>query len=328
MGSSGGMEGSGAQEGGNFFGRSARVSYAPFAMNESAAWVLNFDADMELARPRDYAPKRALIERFGMYIPKLLELIGPSAVVISECSRERFQGPGRAWCMTPRARKLLLASGAEPVAAPSLSVLQTVNNRAFSAALGQTLEGARFVRSVGEVLETLCQAAPNAVFLAKRAFGFSGRGHKRLGLLSAREGGADHAWILASFKAGHGLSLEPFVRRSDDFGLHGYLSRSGELVLGEPTQQVCNAFGAWQASVRAKALDLEAGERDALLEEAQKAAKALWAAGYFGAFGVDAFRWVDEGGRRYFNARSEINARYSMGWAVGMGSKRPDLDER
>ena len=27
------------------------------------------------------------------------------------------------------------------------------------------------------------------------------------------------------------------------------------------------------------------------------------------------------------NPRSEINARYSMGWGVGMGDCRPDLDD-
>jgi hypothetical protein len=26
------------------------------------------------------------------------------------------------------------------------------------------------------------------------------------------------------------------------------------------------------------------------------------------------------------DARCEINARYSMGWAIGMGEMRPDLD--
>jgi hypothetical protein len=57
-------------------------------------------------------------------------------------------------------------------------------------------------------------------------------------------------------------------------------------------------------------------------------AQALLEAGYFGPFGIDAFRWVDRAGVERFNPRCEINARYSMGWAVGMGSRRPDLDPR
>jgi hypothetical protein len=41
-------------------------------------------------------------------------------------------------------------------------------------------------------------------------------------------------------------------------------------------------------------------------------AEVLRDAGYFGPFGIDAYRWRD-GATQYFNPRSEINARYSMG---------------
>jgi hypothetical protein len=66
-------------------------------------------------------------------------------------------------------------------------------------------------------------------------------------------------------------------------------------------------------------------EHEALLEAAHGAAAALAAAGYFGPFGVDAYRYAAAGVMAY-NPRSEINARYSMGWAVGMGDLRPDLE--
>jgi hypothetical protein len=55
-------------------------------------------------------------------------------------------------------------------------------------------------------------------------------------------------------------------------------------------------------------------------------AEALIRAGYFGPFGIDGYRWKDEHGTLRFNPRTDINARYSMGWAVGMGSRRPDLE--
>lgn len=297
-------------------------------MDGSHAWVLNFDADMELAAPRSYTPKRALLDRFGLYVPKTKVLIGEGAVVISELGGVRCEGVGRAWCMTPRARKMLVCAGARPVEAPPLSVLQAVNHRAFSASLGQTLEGARFVRTLDELIETLGQAPPETRFLAKRAFGFSGRGQKRIALRSAGESGADRAWIIASLRAGEGLQVEPLCARLRDFGLHGYVCPSGEVVLGEPTLQVCDAFGAWRESVRAKPADLSAADRERLFEEAAVSAKALWASGYFGPFGVDAFSWRDGRGNPHFNPRCEINARYSMGWAVGMGARRPDLDER
>jgi hypothetical protein len=53
-----------------------------------------------------------------------------------------------------------------------------------------------------------------------------------------------------------------------------------------------------------------------MIEEANLVARALHDAGYFGPFGVDAFTY--SGG--LFQPRSEINARYSMGFSVGFGS--------
>src|SRR5207244_9791048 len=99
-----------------------------------------------------------------------------------------------------------------------------------------------------------------------------------------------------SLRSGEGLQVEPFVERSGDFALHGYLRRSGEVVLGEPTRQECDATGAWLASARALPGDLDASEQTALFAETRRAAAALHDTGYFGPFGVDAFRWRDRGG--------------------------------
>ena len=38
-------------------------------------------------------------------------------------------------------------------------------------------------------------------------------------------------------------------------------------------------------------------------------------------FGIDAFTWIDNAGRKRLLPRCEINARFSMGWAIGMGQK-------
>jgi hypothetical protein len=71
--------------------------------------------------------------------------------------------------------------------------------------------------------------------------------------------------------------------------------------------------------------ELSAAERKTLCDVAERTAHALAEAGYFGPFGIDAFRWRDEGGVLHFNPRSDLNARYSMGWHVGMGDWRPDV---
>ena len=48
-------------------------------------------------------------------------------------------------------------------------------------------------------------------------------------------------------------------------------------------------------------------------------AGALLPAGYFGPFGVDAYTYRGRAGASVFQPRSEINARYSMGFAAGWG---------
>ena len=48
--------------------------------------------------------------------------------------------------------------------------------------------------------------------------------------------------------------------------------------------------------------------------------EALAGAGYFGPFGIDAYRYRDRAGALRLQPRSEINARYSMGFAVGLGA--------
>jgi hypothetical protein len=82
--------------------------------------------------------------------------------------------------------------------------------------------------------------------------------------------------------------------------------------LGVPVTQTCDAAGAWIASARAP----DHARAAALHEEATSVARALHAAGYFGPFGIDAFEWRRKDGSIAFQRRSEINARYSMGFAI------------
>lgn len=307
-------------------------------MARTSVWFLNFDADEELASPAGYTPRRAVIDRFAGLAEEVRGLLGPGDSVLPEAGATGVFGHvgagvlGRAFCPTPRARRALAKAGAILLPAPPLEVLRAVNHRRFSADLGQTLPGARFVRSIEELEEVIAGSSPTGRFLAKRPFGFAGRGRRVLQAIvpnAGRIGAEDPAqpFLEASLRTGEGLQVEPLVERAGDFGLHGFVARSGEVTFGAVTRQVCDASGAWKGSLRADPGDLSAEERRALEVEADRAAGALRAAGYFGPFGIDAFRWIDESGRARWNPRCEINARYSMGWPVGMGSLRPDLEE-
>jgi hypothetical protein len=288
-------------------------------------WLLNFDADDELARPIGYSPSAAVLSRFESIASRLTGLIPDGDAVIEEwrTSDRLPSGPfeGRAFCPTPRALRVLVAAGASVGPAPPVDVLARVNHRAFSAELGQCLPDARFVRTRKELESVL--AGSSGPWLLKRPFGFAGRGRQRL-----RDSTIDRGvepFVRASLTAGQGLQVEPWVDRIVDVAMHGFLGPRGAVTLGEPTLQEVDESGAWVKTTILPPATLSDEELRHLRAEALRSAEALARAGYFGPFGIDAFRYRDRDGRPRFNARSEINARYSMGWAIGMGETRPDL---
>jgi hypothetical protein len=290
-------------------------------------WLLNFDADDELARRASalgHTPSAAVLRRFA----PLAHRIGlvPRGDVIVEEWNAAWRAPagafeGRAFCPTPRAMRTLARAGARLPPAPPLDVLRRVNHRAFCAELGQCLPHARYARSRDELLEAL--AAGTGPWVLKRPFGFAGRGRQRL--RSSALDASVEPFVRASFEAGEGLQVEPWVERTLDVGLHGFVAQSGAITMGAPTRQAVDENGAWTESMPLASGMLTDDEEALLLGEGDRVARALFEAGYFGPFGIDAFRWVDAGGAR-FDPRCDVNARYSMGWAVGMAERRPDLE--
>jgi hypothetical protein len=303
-----------------------------------SAWVLNLDAEYELASPDAHTSSAGTLRRLPDLERALAPLFGPDDVVVGEDgelhgARGRSIGGagvhgaakgawiGRAWCPTPRALQRLIEAGAAPTPAPELAVLRRVNHRRFNAELGQTLPGARFVTRLEDLHAVIAGDSASGHWLLKRPFGFAGRGRRRVA--RGRLDASVATWVDASFRSGDGLQVEPWVDRIADYGLHGFLSQNGSITFGEPTRQTCDETGAWRGT--ALASDLESKEHASLGAEARAAAEALLAAGYFGPFGIDAYRWRDDA-TIHFNPRSEINARYAMGWAIGMQRCRVDLD--
>jgi hypothetical protein len=295
-------------------------------MARNRLWVLNFDADDELAKGSSDTPSRAVLSRFAVLEQHVSALLAPGDRVFRGESGERVDPDafeGRAWSPTPRARRAWSRAGVTVPHVPTVEALRRVTSRRFAAGLGQTLPKAAFVDDLEGLSRVIARVSPTGQWLLKRAFGFAGRGRKRVDSVVLPD--SMRGWIEASFTRGGGLQVEPFVRRDGDFALHGFVDYDGSVTLGEVTMQRVDTNGAWIASERAGHDAVSHDERSALITSATDAAAALFSAGYFGPFGVDAFRWIDVDGARRFNARCEINARYSMGWAVGMGDRRPDL---
>lgn len=295
-------------------------------MSERRVWYLNFDAEEELARAGAVTPSRAMRARCAELVGRVARLWREGDRVVTPgdaLTRAEGAWRGMAWCPTPGAARVLKAAGASVGEVPSWGVLRAVNHRAFSAKLGQWLPGAAYVRDESELRAALAARSCSGAWLFKKPLGYSGRG--RLRMRGDEPDAHSWRWLRAALAEGDGLQVEPAVERVADYGLHGYVARDGGVTWGALTVQRCDANGQWLETVRARDGALEADARRKLDVVGERVVAALCAAGYWGPFGIDAFAWRDGGDVVCFNALCEVNARYSMGWAVGMGDARPDL---
>jgi phosphoribosylaminoimidazole carboxylase (NCAIR synthetase) len=258
-----------------------------------------------------------MTERVQSLLPRLAPLLrqGDQLIWPGEAKVDRSL-VGRAWCPTRWALERMEKAGVRIPKTPGIEVLRRVNHRRFNHQLGQHLPGAGYAETEAELDALL--AGKEGWWLFKRALGYAGRGRKRF-----RPGELDRSWIEASLRTGDGLQVEPLVERVIDCALHGFVDENGKCMLGQPTIQELDSSGAWIAT-RVATSELTHDERDSLHREAALSAKALHHSGYFGPFGIDGFRWRGQERADHFQPRCEINARYSMGWAIGMGDARPD----
>lgn len=287
-------------------------------MAAPVAWVLNLDADFELANRGPWEPPRALKEVLREVSKEAERLLAPGDILVDEDTQVPPGTVGRAWCPTPSAIARLEAAGATPEEAPSFEVLRAVNDRAFSASMGQTLGGAGFVVDLQAVRKIMRRR--QVPWLLKRAFGAAGRGQRRVGPGALSD--ADVAWVEASLREG-GLQVEPYVELELELVVHGLLHPDGAVEIHEPMVQECDEWGAWLKTRPAREGELAPSEGAQLDQSAFLVAGSLAKAGYFGPFGVDAYRWVKTSGERQLNPRGEINARYTMGWGLNLGRVSP-----
>ncbi len=284
------------------------------------AWVLNLDADLELGASQGYAPRRTIKEALAVYVPALARsLLGPEDVLVDDTTPPRAAHGlvGRAFCPTPRALAVLRRAGAEPEPSPPIDVLRRVNSRAFASALGPTLPGAAFVTTRDEAEALLASSPPvGHGWRVKRAFGMSGHNQR---VVAARASEADRAFVRGGLAEG-GVQIEPNVSIAREYGLHGVLAADGRSDLGRVVRQRCDARGAWLSTELLAPLVDEATLAETLATEATRVAGALAVAGYSGPFGIDAYSYRTADGTLALQPRSEINARYSMGFAVGFPS--------
>jgi len=288
-------------------------------------WVLNLDAELELARGGGpYQTPRSLLQGIAPALPMAERLLAPGDAVLELDGTLRWPAAagvgalplsaagwrGAAWCPTPAALARLARAGAELPPSPGLSVLQRVNHRRFYLELGGGAPGARYVSDEAELDATLGE---RRVWLFKRPFGFAGRGQRRIPLSLSAD---DRRWLGDGLRRG-GFLAEPWLDLQLELGLHGLLEAGGRLALGHICVQQTNTYRAWVSTRRAHDGELSPGHAARLRERFETVAAALASAGYFGPFGVDAYLYQSESGSLLLNPLSELNARFCMGYPVG-----------
>lgn len=278
------------------------------------AWVLNLDADFELAFGAGYAPKKNVTDAMRRHALSLVStLTAPDDVIVDEQTpANRARGlVGRAFCPTPRAIAMLERAGALPAPHPSFESLRRVNARAFCDALGDTMPDASFERDLARAVDKLSHApSVGDGWRVKRSFGVAGRGQRVVRV------GEDASFLKSWIDEG-GVQIEPHVDVVREYAMHGMLDASGAHQRGALVMQTCDSAGAWISSALATNADVER----ALATEMNVVARALHDAGYFGPFAIDAFEWRSARGIVALRPRSEINARYTMAFALGYGAR-------
>jgi hypothetical protein len=290
---------------------------------EPRAWVLNLDAEHELEARGRYQPTQHVHAIVARERRRLLgSLVGPEDVVLGIDDPARARGlPGVAWSPTPRALAELAAAGAKPMPAPGVEVLRAVNARPFAALVREPLQRASFGKHVvatqEDVLAQLSRPAPLG-WLVRRTFGAAGRGRRRIA--AGSPSAPERAWIEASLRLGP-LVIEPWVEVTREYTRSAWVDARGAVRISAPGIQQTTSAGAWTGTELAAAGELTR-EDDLELERAvAEAGSALARAGYFGPFGIDAYRHRAQDGstRTLLNPLSEINARYTMDWAQALG---------
>jgi hypothetical protein len=193
-----------------------------------------------------------------------------------------------------------------------------VNHRLFAHQLGGGLPVQQYFTERAPLEELLRRA--ERPWLLKRPLAFAGRGQMRFyGPISEKQ----WAWLELSL-ARDGLLVEPLVTPTLEVSLHGFVWQTGRYELGRACVQQVTERGVFRGVRLAAAGELEAAEALSLFEQAERVAHLLHGAGYFGPFGIDAYRYR-LGETHGFCALSEINARYTMGFAIGFPRPTAEL---
>ena len=133
----------------------------------SRAWILNLDAERELAHPERSVDPFAALEQRPQLSNALAALVGDDRIVTRNAPRAdtRDATHGLTWCPTPSALAACARAGVAAPRAPSIDVLRRVNHRAFCSELGPTLDEAGFASTVEDALAWIARPSPSGSWI-------------------------------------------------------------------------------------------------------------------------------------------------------------------
>lgn len=277
------------------------------------AWFLNLDADAELGRAGGYTAGRRVRQQVVHHLAACAALTQGDPVYGRDAIDPKL--PVFCWCPTPSALGVLDGANLLAVRGPNADALRRANDRAWTAPLAAPPLRRRFVTSADDWQRLLLEERPTTgSWRLKRRFGFAGRGQRRL---RAAPSADDLDWIAASLRQG-GVLREVELPVIEELSVHGYVDPV-ELLLGLPVRFSTDAFGA--PAEHAPLTDRCGDLASVLRQAATEVASHLLEFGYFGPFGVDAFKWRSAEGV-LLNPVSDVNARFTLAWSTGMGRLR------
>src|SRR5689334_11719470 len=134
-------------------------------------WVLNLDAEIELARPGPYQAPLQVLRALTPWQARARALLAPGDLLLEEwiaAASDRDATPhprssseliGACWSPTPGALARLAKAGVPLPEAPSAEVLRRVSHRSFYLELGGGAPGATFFRDAAELERALGERA-------------------------------------------------------------------------------------------------------------------------------------------------------------------------
>src|SRR5262245_34835694 len=100
-------------------------------------WLLNLDAERELAAKGSYQTPKKLGQRIEREAVRVRDALCPGEALLGDHAA-RSNDVAIAWCPTPSALSAISRAGLRAPRAPSVDVLRRVNHRSFALELAQS----------------------------------------------------------------------------------------------------------------------------------------------------------------------------------------------